>query len=73
MEKMSSEEITCPKCLLEGVKSRLSEPEKTEEGWVQYCERGHKLYIWSHIRVEEGLMVDLLNKKAYSCSGVNRN
>ena len=72
MEKIS-EGIICPKCLLEEVESRLSEPEKTEEGWIQCCERGHKLYVWSHIRVEEGLMVDILNKKAYSLPGVNRN
>ncbi len=63
----------CPKCFLKGVKSRLSSPEETEEGWVQYCENGHKLYIWCHFQVEEGTVIDLLNKRAYSLPSINRN
>jgi len=65
--------IPCPKCLFEGIESKLSDPEKTEEGFVQTCERGHKLYLWSHLYFQDNLVVDLLEKKAYSFVGDNEN
>ena len=73
MKNDIAEKIVCPKCLVEGLESQLSEPEKTEEGWVQRCEKGHKLYIWCHVRVEDNLMIDLLDKKAYALAAVDNN
>ncbi len=69
----TEEEIICSKCLLEGVESQLSKPEKTEEGWIQYCEKGHKLYVWCHVRREDDLSIDLLNKEVYVLPGASKN
>ena len=73
MEK-TEEKIPCWKCLLEGIENPLFDPEKTEEGWVQRCDRGHKLYVHFHLYMERNLIVDLLNKKVlYAQPGASKN
>lgn len=69
----TKEKIICPECLSEGKLSELSEPEKTGEEWVQRCGNGHKLYVWCHVRAEDNLVIDVLNKKAYFLLGIGKN
>ncbi len=63
----------CPKCIFEGIRSKLSKPKKTEKGWVSTCEKGHKIYPLMHCIIVDGLVVDQLEQKAYSLSIPGKN
>ena len=65
--------MLCPKCIFEGKEGRLLEPEKTTEGWVQYCEKGHKFYIWFHIVQLPDVTIDLLGHGIYPSVGSSKN
>lgn len=64
MKKGSTSGIPCPKCVSEGVETELSQPRETEEGLVQECPRGHKLYLYGVYRAEAGEVKDLLTGKS---------
>jgi len=63
----------CLKCIFEGKLSGLSKPKKTEKGWIQRCERGHKLYIWFHFVQLPNVIVDLLGGEIYPFGGGSKN
>jgi len=57
--------MLCPKCIFEGRESELLKPEKTAEGWIQHCVRGHKLYVWYHIVELPDVTIDILDHGIY--------
>lgn len=60
IEDLGKEGVPCAKCIFEGRETALSKPKLTEEGWVQECPNGHKLYLLGWYRAERGELTDLL-------------
>lgn len=63
-ELIKIKNIPCPKCAFERVGTELSEPYRTDEGLVQDCSKGHKIYLYGVYRAEGGEVIDLLTGKS---------